>query len=173
MLLHELPIGAKAPSEVNCVIEIPKGSSNKYEYQPETGTMRLDRVLYSPLHYPCDYGFIPTTRYLDGDPLDVLVLVTHATFPACVVSARPVGVLMMADDKGPDEKILAVAAGDPRFAETRSLSGVQDHLRKELIHFFEVYKALEWKAVEVLGWKDIDVALQLINRFRLDKPQGE
>jgi inorganic pyrophosphatase len=169
MRLSEIPIGNKAPDEINCVIEISKGSSNKYEYSKALDMVVLDRVLYSPLHYPCDYGFIPQTNYLDGDPLDILVLVSQPTFPGCLVRVRPVGVLMMEDDKGPDEKILSVASNDPRFAETRSLADVGDHLLAELIHFFEVYKHLEWKAVDVLGWKDADVARALITKFRIDK----
>lgn len=169
MRLHEIPIGPLAPNEVNCIVEIPKGSSNKYEYDPDFGVMKLDRVLYSPLHYPCDYGMVPSTKYLDGDPLDVLILISQATFPGCLVRMRPIGVLMMEDDKGPDEKVLGVAAGDPRFRDARTLADVGDHLLAELIHFFEVYKTLEHKAVEVLGWKDVDVARALITKFRTDQ----
>jgi len=168
MRLHQIPIGPLTPNEVNTVIEIPKGSSNKYEYDVELGVLKLDRVLYSPLHYPCDYGMIPSTKYLDGDPLDCLVLISQPTFPGCLVRARPVGVLMMEDDKGPDEKILCVASGDPRFRDDRTIADVGEHLLAELIHFFEVYKQLEHKAVEVLGWRDVDVARNLITKFRVD-----
>src|SRR3972149_2645346 len=109
MPFHEIPIGTQAPHVFNTVIEIPKGSTNKYEYDPEIACFRLDRVLYSPLYYPFDYGFIPQTRYLDGDPIDVLVMISHPTFPGCVVEAKAIGVLKMQDEKGPDEKLLCVA----------------------------------------------------------------
>src|ERR1700681_4003500 len=108
MSLLDVLIGSQAPEIVNAVIEIPQGSTNKYEVDAKTGVIRLDRVLYSPLFYPFDYGYIPGTHYLDGDPLDVLVLISHPTFPGCVVEASAIGVLKMSDEKGPDEKILCV-----------------------------------------------------------------
>src|SRR6202795_1038673 len=114
MSLLNVKIGKDAPLEFNVVIEIPRGSTNKCELDPESGVIHLDRVLYSPLFYPFDYGYIPQTHYLDGDPLDVLVLITHPTFPGCIVEASPIGVLRMSDEKGPDEKILCVAKKDPR-----------------------------------------------------------
>src|SRR5580700_2575646 len=102
MSLLNAKIGPGAPEVFNTVIEIPTGSTNKYEVNPETGLIHMDRVLYSPLYYPFDYGYIPQTHYLDGDPLDVLVLITHPTFPGCIVEASPIGVLRMSDEKGPD-----------------------------------------------------------------------
>jgi inorganic pyrophosphatase len=167
MVLSSLPIGPHAPEVVHAIIEIPKGSSNKYEFDESLGAFRLDRVLFSPLFYPCDYGLIPQTRYLDGDPIDILVITSHPTFCGCVVEARPIGVLEMADEKGRDEKILAVAARDPRYAEWRSLSDLQPHTKKEIVHFFEVYKALEEKSVEVRGWQDAEEARRLIERCRI------
>jgi inorganic pyrophosphatase len=165
MSLLDVGPGPKPPEEVNVVIEIPKGSTNKYEVDQKTGVLKLDRVLYSPLFYPFDYGYIPQTLYLDGDPIDCLVILSHPTFPGCVVEARPIGVLAMQDDKGPDEKILAVADKDPRFNQRRSLSDINDHTKKEIIHFFEVYKQLEEKSVNVIGWHDVGIAMTLIERY--------
>jgi inorganic pyrophosphatase len=169
MSLLNAKIGPSAPEVVNTVIEIPRGSTNKYEVNQETGLIHLDRVLYSPLFYPFDYGYIPQTHYLDGDPLDVLVLLTHPTFPGCIIEAAPIGVLHMTDEKGPDEKILAVALKDPRYGYRRSLSQLNEHTTKEIRHFFEIYKELENKDVTIQGWKDRDDALQLIEAYRTDK----
>lgn len=169
MSLLSVKIGPRAPHEFNTIIEIPKGSTNKYEFDPETGVMKLDRVLYSPLFYPFDYGFIPQTEYLDGDPIDVLVLVSHPTFPGCVIDAKAIGVLEMRDEKGPDEKILCVATKDPRFSFRKSLNDLQDHTRKEIMHFFEVYKTLEEKSVDVVGWQDASLAIELIEKYRTDR----
>ena len=166
-LLHA-KIGENAPELFNTVIEIPRGSTNKYEVDAETGIIKLDRVLYSPLFYPFDYGYIPQTHYIDGDPLDVLVLLSHPTFPGCVVEAAPIGVMKMTDDKGPDEKILCVATKDPRYGYRRSVKELNDHTTKEIQHFFEVYKQLEEKAVEIHGWEDRDFAIDLVQRFRTD-----
>lgn len=168
MSLLDVTIGPNAPHEFNTIVEIPKYSTNKYEVDPATGVIKLDRVLYSPLFYPFDYGYIPQTHYVDGDPLDVLVLVSHPVFPGCVVEAKAIGVLMMSDDKGPDEKILCVSTKDPRFNQRKSLNDLQEHTLKEIIHFFEVYKALEEKSVEVKGWADVGVAVELIQRYRTD-----
>lgn len=169
MSFDQIPIGEKAPHVFNTVIEIPKGSTNKYEFDPELGAFRLDRVLYSPLYYPFDYGFIPQTKYLDGDPIDVLVMISHPTFPGCVVEAKAIGVLEMRDEKGPDEKLLCVSTKDPRFSQRKSLNDIQAHTKSEIIHFFEVYKALEEKSVDVVGWQDAPVAVELINKFRTDR----
>jgi inorganic pyrophosphatase len=169
MSLRHASIGPNAPEQVNAVIEIPRGSTNKYEVDQETGIIKLDRVLYSPLFYPFDYGYIPQTHYLDGDPLDVLVLLSHPTFPGCVIEAAPIGVLYMTDDKGPDEKILAVALKDPRFGYRTSLDQLNVHTAKEITHFFEVYKQLEEKSVEIHGWKDREDAIGLIQKYRTDQ----
>ena len=169
MSLLDVPIGEHAPAVFNTIIEIPKGSTNKYEVDQKTGVLRLDRVLYSPLFYPYDYGYIPQTHYLDGDPLDCLVLLSHPTVPGCVVEAKAIGVLKMRDDKGPDEKVLCVATKDPRFNNRKSINDLNEHTLKEVIHFFEVYKNLEEKSVEVLGWDDVALAVHLIEKYRTDK----
>jgi len=168
MSLRNATIGPNAPDVFNTVIEIPRGSTNKYEVDIETGLIKLDRVLYSPLFYPFDYGYIPQTHYLDGDPLDVLVLISHPTFPGCVIEASAIGVLEMTDEKGPDEKILCVAKKDPRFGYRTDLSQLNEHTTKEIMHFFEVYKGLEDKAVDVVGWHGPDVARELIAKYRTD-----
>jgi inorganic pyrophosphatase len=168
MSLLNVPIGSQAPEIVNAIIEIPQGSTNKYEVDHKSGMLRLDRVLYSPLFYPFDYGYIPQTHYLDGDPIDVLVLISNPTFPGCIVEAKPVGVLEMRDEKGPDEKILCVATKDPRYGPRNSIKQVNPHTLKEVMHFFEVYKTLEEKDVDVVGWHDEGVAIDLIRRYRTD-----
>lgn len=162
MSLLTIPIGRNAPEEVHAIIEIPKGSSNKYEYDLKLEAFVLDRVLYSPLYYPCDYGWIPATLSEDGDPLDILVIGSHPTFPGCVVRARPLGSLMMRDEEGTDYKVLAVSSRDPRFREARVLDDLPGHILKELVHFFTVYKELEEKETEVLGWQDRDTVHRII-----------
>lgn len=169
MDFDKVPIGPNAPQEVNVVVEIPRGSSNKIEYDIELGVFRLDRALYSPLYYPCEYGFVADTLFEDGDPLDILVLSTQPTFTGCVLVARPVGVLKMGDDKGQDDKILGVSAHDPRFEQVMRLSDVSEHRLKEILHFFAVYKDLENKEVFIQGWETEEVAQELIWRYRRKK----
>ena len=137
-------------------IEIPRGSRNKYEYDKATKTFHLDRVLYSSVHYPTDYGFIPDTLAGDGDPLDILVIVQEPTFPGCVIPARPLGGLDMHDDKGSDFKVLAVPIGDPRFAHIATLEDLGAHWLREIETFFATYKHREEKATDVLGWHGLD-----------------
>jgi inorganic pyrophosphatase len=146
---------------VDAFIEIPTGSQNKYEFDKEKGVFRLDRVLYSPMHYPTEYGYLEGTLAEDGDPLDILVLTTFPTFPGCVITSRVIGVLLMSDDKGPDEKLLAVPVDDPRFNEVKSLDDVAPHILKEIEHFLKVYKDLENKETNIVGWKDADFAAKL------------
>lgn len=146
---------------VDAFIEIPSGSQNKYEYDEEVGAFRLDRVLYSPMHYPTEYGYLKNTLAEDGDPLDILVLTTFPTFPGCVIKSRVIGVLLMADDKGQDEKLLAVPVDDPRFNEVKSLDDVPPHILEEIAHFFRVYKDLENKETHIEGWKDAEFAAKL------------
>jgi inorganic pyrophosphatase len=146
---------------VDAWIEIPTGSQNKYEFDKEKGAFLLDRVLYSPMHYPAEYGYLKNTLALDGDPLDILVLTTFPTFPGCVIESRVIGVLIMSDDKGQDEKLLGVPVNDPRWNEVNSLKDVPQHVLKEIAHFFEVYKDLEKKKTVIEGWKDADFAAQL------------
>lgn len=149
------------PLIVDVFIEIPAGSQNKYEYDKEAGVFRLDRVLYSPMHYPAEYGYLEGTLAEDGDPLDALVLTTFPTFPGCVIRSRVIGVLLMSDDKGEDEKLLAVPVDDPRWNEVNSLQDVAPHVLKEIEHFFQVYKDLENKQTIIKGWKDAQFAKQL------------
>lgn len=157
-LWTEIEAGANVPDVVTAVIEVPKGSRNKYEYDKARESFVLDRVLYSPVFYPADYGFIPKSLYLDGDPLDVLVLVEQPTFPGCLVDVRPIGVMGMIDNGEDDYKILAVPVNDPRYDEVKGIDDVPKHLLKEIEHFFSVYKHLENKEVQTLGWQDADVA---------------
>lgn len=172
MSLYDLAPGDSAPDVVNVVVEIPKGTRNKIEFDPTDAVFRLDRVLYSPVHYPGDYGFIPGTLSPDGDALDVLVLVTDPTFTGCVLSARPIGVLEMRDEAGVDEKVLAVPERDPRFRELRNLSDLPGHLLKEIEYFFEVYKDLEGKETALLGWEPAEKARQIIREAIHRKRNG-
>jgi inorganic pyrophosphatase len=169
MSLLNVPVGPNAPHEVNVIIEIPRFSTNKYEFDPEIGVMRLDRVLYSPLFYPWDYGFVPKTKYLDGDPVDALVLVSHPTYPGIVVEAKPIGVLEMRDGGDPDEKLLCVSCKDPRFNNREQMTQLHPHTLDEIFHFFQIYKQLENKDVEILGWSSKEKALDIIQRFRIDQ----
>ena len=159
----ELPIGDKAPEVVEAIIEIPLEGINKYEYDKKLGVFRLDRNLYSPVHYPGDYGFIPSTLSEDGDPLDVLVLVDAPSFPSCVMQVRPIGVLDMLDQGVPDEKILAVGKNNPRYNDVWNYSEIYPHILKEITHFFSIYKDLEGKRVEILGWKDVHAARKVVS----------
>jgi inorganic pyrophosphatase len=154
------------PGLVEVVVEIPRGSRNKYEFDKQRGVLVLDRVLYSSVHYPTDYGFIDGTLALDGDALDALVVVDEPTFPGCHVIARPIGVLDMQDEKGPDHKILAVPVGDPRFASIRDLHDIDQHWLREIENFFQTYKALEDKWTDVVGWEDATAAAAAIRQAR-------
>ena len=156
--------GKLAPEIVNAVIEIPTGSRIKYEIDHETGMVHVDRVLYSPFHYPAEYGFIPNTLAPDGDPADVLVLINGTTYPGVVIKARPVGMLLMHDDKGQDNKVLCVAADDPNYAHVESLEDLPPHFMKEVEHFFVTYKDLEEKDVHSDGWAGREEALEFIRQ---------
>jgi inorganic pyrophosphatase len=144
------------------VIEIPKGSTSKYELDKETGLLRLDRVLYSAVYYPADYGFIPRTYCDDGDPLDVLVLGQEPVFPLTIVEARAIGVMRMRDEKGIDDKIVAVSVRDPAYAEYRDKDQLPGHVLRQVRRFFEDYKALEHKQVVVEDMVGPDAALGII-----------
>ena len=144
------------------MVEIPKGSRNKYEYDKDRGIIRFDRTLFSAVHYPSDYGFIVDTLALDGDPLDAMVLVSEPTFPGCFIEARPVGVFKMWDEKGTDEKVLCVPINDPLWNHIDNLSQVPPHLLKEIDNFFSIYKQLENKATGSDGWADRDIAIEII-----------
>jgi inorganic pyrophosphatase len=147
-------------------IEIPRGSRNKYEFDEKLGRLRLDRVLYSSVHYPTDYGFVPDTLAEDGDHLDILVLMQEPTFPGCIIEARPIGGLDMSDEKGPDFKVLAVPVGDPRYQQVTDLPSLGEHWLKEIETFFATYKLLEPKQTDVLGWHDAAFAWKMIESCR-------
>jgi len=164
---RSLPIDESAPIIINAVVEIPAGSSNKYEYDRNLGVFRLDRVLYSSMHYPADFGFIPGTLAEDGDPVDILILISRPTFPGCVLKARPVGMLGMVDDKGLDEKILAVAQHDPRYQQVDDVAGVTPHVLKEIEYFFNAYKNLEGRRSLTFGWSGKAEAHQRIETCRV------
>ncbi len=152
---------------VDVVVEVPRGSRNKYEYDHERHVIRLDRRLFSATVYPADYGFIPGTLGEDGDPLDALVLLDEPTFPGCVILAKPIGLFSMVDEKGPDAKVITVACGDPLWERTRSLEELPPHLTQEISHFFDVYKDLEAdKGTEVRGFDGADAAWTEIQRAR-------
>ena len=150
--------------EIEVIVEIPKGSRNKYEMDHSCNRIRLDRMLFTSTQYPTDYGFVPGTLAEDGDPLDVLVLVDEPTFPGCAITARPVGVFWMNDEHGPDAKILSVPAHDVRYRDVQDLTDVPEYVRAEIGHFFDIYKALEpGKETDVRGWQGRDAAVEEIN----------
>lgn len=155
--------GPDYPERIEVVIEIPKDSRNKYEIDDDSGDVWLDRTLFTATRYPANYGFIPRTLGGDGDPLDVLVLMDETLYPGVHLWARPVGVLEMLDEAGPDAKVLAVPYGDPRWDKLQDLDDIPMHLREEIDHFFEVYKALEpGKSTERSDWGDRKRAEALI-----------
>lgn len=150
---HSVPTGPNPPEELYVVIETPKGSKNKYEISKEFPGIMLDRVLHSSVMYPIDYGLIPRTYYMDGDPLDAMVLVSEKTFPGVVVEARPIAMMEMIDQGDKDNKILTVAKGDPMFKDIKDMNQLPKHLLDEIANFFETYKILEKKETKVNGWK--------------------
>jgi len=150
--LYDLDPGPEAPELVRMIVEIPKGSVNKYEYDGDLGIFRLDRSLYSPVHYPGDYGFIPGTLAEDHDPLDVLVLVSEPSFTGCLIEVRPIGVLNMVDRDENDQKVIAVPTRDPRYDQIHTMDQVFSHVRRELEHFFTIYKELEGRVTTTQGW---------------------
>lgn len=151
-LLHDLPAGTK--DEMTVVVEIPRGTKNKYEIDKETGLIKLDRVNHTAQAYPFDYGFVPQTLWDDGDALDVVLLTSEPLFPGLLVAARPVGIMHMVDGGEADEKVIAVPVGDPRFAHVHDVGDVNVHLLKEIHHFFATYKQLQNKVVEVGEFED-------------------
>jgi inorganic pyrophosphatase len=164
--------GGRSPkgATVEAIVEIPRGSRNKYEMNHVTKEIHLDRVLYSSVHYPTDYGFIPGTVSGDGDPLDVLIIVEEPTFPGCHVIVRPIGVLIMHDENGLDEKLVAVPVADPRFDGILDIADLQPHWLREIENFFVTYKDLESdKETRVEGWKKSAEARILLERYR-EKP---
>lgn len=155
---------SSTPTTFDVLIEIPKGSRNKYEYDFTLHKIRFDRLLFSSMMYPADYGFVPETLALDGDPLDVLVLGTEPTFPMCVMEVKPIGVFHMTDEKGPDEKLICVPINDPIWHGHNSLDDISSHRLKEIEHFFQVYKDLEKKKVDVGGWGNVEEAIKIYHK---------
>lgn len=161
-ILHTVNPGSA--EALNVIIEIPKMSRVKYEIDKETGLICVDRVLYSPMHYPANYGFVPQTLWEDGDPLDVLVMSHEPFFPGCLVSARPIGVLNMTDDGDSDAKVLAVPVKDPRYKTIKSIEDIDPHTLEEIKHFFKVYKDLQEKEVIVAEWEGKEAALRDVEK---------
>ena len=162
-LWKDIKTGPSAPEVVYAVIEIPKGSRNKYEYDKDMEAFALDRVLYSPFHYPAEYGIIPQTLYDDGDPTDIMVIMDQPTFPGCIIESRPIGMMRMIDGGDQDDKILAVPAQDPVFNDYHDVGDVPKHFLSEVEHFFGVYKDLEEGGrVKTLGWDDAAAAKEAI-----------
>jgi inorganic pyrophosphatase len=150
--LYDIDPGEEMPEIVRMIVEIPKNSANKYEYDGKLGLFRLDRSLYSSVHYPGDYGFIPGTLAEDNDPLDILTLVTEPSITGCLIMVRPVGILNMIDSEERDQKVLAVPMRNPRYEQIHTIDQVFPHVRREIEHFFTIYKELEGKRTEMEGW---------------------
>ena len=156
-------------------VEIPKGSSNKYEWDDELGAIKLDRLLFSSLGYPTDYGFFRDTVAADGDPLDAMVVVSEPTFPGCIIEVKPVALFRMRDENAEDNKILCVPFTDPNWSHIETLDDLPTSLKDEISHFFSIYKTPEWKVVKVDGWYSREEALESIDRAyaRFREDQGE
>lgn len=165
-LWHGVEAGKNAPEEINVIIEIPKGSNNKYEIDKETGLIKLDRANYTAAGYPFDYGFVPQTYWDDGDPLDVVLLTTYPLAPGILVVARPVGVMEMTDGGDSDYKVLCVPVEDRRWDDVKDLHDVNKHTLREFQHFFETYKALKGKPTEVKihGYKGKKEAIAAVEK---------
>jgi inorganic pyrophosphatase len=168
--------GPDSPEIVRMVVEIPRDSSNKYEFDASLKLFKLSRTLYAPLHYPGDYGFVPGTVAADDEPLDILCLVTWPSFTGCLTYVRPIAVLEMQDGDHLDHKVLAVPGNDPRHEQIRALQHVPEHVQTEIEHFFTIYKELEGKTMRVKGWAGIEEAYAVITksreRYLAIQPQG-
>lgn len=162
MNISKLTIGEHTPTIVTCVIEIQKGTKNKYEYNDEIDALVLDRIIHSSVVYPANYGFIPQTYADDGDHLDILIIADDSLLPGSVASVRPIGVLKMTDDKGIDDKIIAVIDNDPKYDGYKDIADINEAFKKEIIHFFQVYKELEMKKVTVEGYLPASEAYKII-----------
>ena len=167
--LFSLPIGDDAPKEINMLVETPMGSINKYEFHTNTGLLKLDRVLFEKIPYPIEYGAIPQTWDEDNDLLDVMCLITYPTFPGCLLSVRPIGVMLFNDCGEKDDKILAVPTDDVRYKHIKTIADISQHQKDEIAFFFERYKDLQFKykgqtdkKVIVEGWGDQDRAFEII-----------
>ena len=167
-LLKEIPAGDEPPEKINVVVEVISGSRDKYEYNPQWEAFVLDRVIHSSVVFPVDYGFMPQTWYVDNDPLDILILTYEPFEVGCIIKARPIGVLILEDEKGEDPKILSVPLNDPRFEEYKDIGDVPQHLLKEIQEFFETYKRLEPKKwAKFKEWRNANEAKNIVN-FALD-----
>jgi inorganic pyrophosphatase len=163
--LETLPIGEDAPEVVNVVVEVPVGSRNKYEYEPELGAIVRDRVLPGNVRYPADYGFVPSTVSTDGEPLDIMVAAYDPVFPGCVLQARVIGALEMEGEGGTEPNIFAVPDDDPRFEDIESLEDMPEQNLHEIEQFFIAFKRLEGdEEVEVRGWRDLEEAHEIIRK---------
>jgi inorganic pyrophosphatase len=159
---HDLDPGPAPPEQMTVLVEIPRGSRNKFEIDKRTGLFKLDRVLYSAVHYPGDYGFFPRTYAEDNDPLDALVILTVPTFTGCTIAVRPIGIFLMSDRGEMDEKVLCVPERDPLYAGYHDLADVPEHFLREVEHFFSIYKDLEGIHIASLGWRDGAAAREVI-----------
>lgn len=163
-LWHDLELGEKVPEEFNVIIEIPKWSKNKYEIDKKTGLIKLDRAMKTAQDYPFDYGFAPQTLWEDDDPLDVVVLTTYPLAPGILVEVRPIAVMRMIDDGEGDDKIIAVPVSDPRWDKVKDLSDLNEYTPKEIQHFFETYKQIENKKVEIKGFEGRESAIEAVKK---------
>lgn len=174
---HELSPGKKLPEIINAIVECPRGTKNKYEIDKETGLIKLDRAMKTSQDYPFDYGFVPQTLWEDNDPLDVIILTTYSLSPGILVEARPVGLMKMIDCGEGDDKIIAVPSNDPRWDNVVDINDINPHTLKEIRHFFETYKAIENKKVEVKGFQNKKKALAAIQKglqlYRKKYPQNK
>jgi inorganic pyrophosphatase len=161
-LWHEISPGTKTPEEINVIVEINKGSKNKYEIDKETGLIALDRVAHTAQDFPFDYGFVPQTYWHDDDALDVILLTTHPLVPGILVNARPVALLKMVDSGDNDNKVIAVPIEDPRFDTVKNLKDINPHTLREMEHFYSTYKKLQDKEVEVTGFDEREEALKTV-----------
>lgn len=168
---HKVKVGERTPNFVNGIIEIPQNTRAKYELDKESGLLMMDRVLYSAMYYPANYGFIPQTYCDDGDPLDIVVLSQIDIVPMCIVSAKVIGVMQMLDGGEADDKIIAVAENDMSVNHMNDISELPEHFRKELKNFFEDYKKLENKTVEVEEFQDATIAKEIILKSMEDYKQ--
>ena len=155
-LLHDIDPGTA--DSINVIVEIPRGSANKYEIDKATGVIKLDRVMHTAQHFPFDYGFVPQTLWHDGDPLDVIILTTHPLAPGILVEVRPVAIMSMNDSGDEDDKIIAVPVSDPRWSKVTDIKDVNEHTLREIEHFYSTYKHLQNKKVAVKGFKGADEA---------------
>ncbi len=163
-LWHEISAGDDIPNLINVIVEIPKGSKNKYEIDKENGLIKLDRAMKSAQDYPFDYGFVPQSLWDDGDALDVVLLTTYPLYPGILVEARPVAVMRMIDGGEGDDKIIAVPKNDPRWEEVKDLSDLNKHTIKEIQHFFETYKTIDGKKVEITSVDDRAAAYEAVKK---------